>query len=71
MFLFGFWHVRVSEFWKVKSEFMVALDTAEKQVHEYQTKIGALEEQLSKSGMLWFTVILSFFVFLCILCEHG
>ncbi|RLN04086.1 mitotic spindle checkpoint protein MAD1 [Panicum miliaceum] len=33
----------------VKSEFMVALDTAEKQVQEYQTKIGGLEEQLSKS----------------------
>ena len=36
---------------KVKSEFMVALDTAEKQVQEYQTKLVALEEQLSKSGM--------------------
>ncbi|XP_004970764.2 mitotic spindle checkpoint protein MAD1 [Setaria italica] len=33
----------------VKSEFVVALDTAEKQVQEYQTKIDALEEQLSKS----------------------
>ncbi|CAO2167235.1 unnamed protein product [Urochloa humidicola] len=33
----------------VKSEFMVALDTAEKQVQEYHTKINALEEQLSKS----------------------
>nr|CAB3474974.1 unnamed protein product [Digitaria exilis] len=33
----------------VKSEFMVALDTAEKQVQEYQTKTDALEEQLSKS----------------------
>ncbi|XP_062207644.1 mitotic spindle checkpoint protein MAD1-like isoform X2 [Phragmites australis] len=33
----------------VKSEFMVALNTAEKQVQEYQTKLGALEEQLSKS----------------------
>jgi len=33
----------------VKSEFMVALDTAEKQVQEYQTKIDALEEQLSRS----------------------
>lgn len=33
----------------VKSEFMVALDTAEKQVQEYQTKLVALEEQLSKS----------------------
>ncbi|KAF8642678.1 hypothetical protein HU200_067048 [Digitaria exilis] len=34
----------------VKSEFMVALDTAEKQVQEYRTKTDALEEQLSKSG---------------------
>ncbi|CAL4960175.1 unnamed protein product [Urochloa decumbens] len=33
----------------VKSEFMVALDTAEKQVQEYHTKINALEEQLSRS----------------------
>ncbi|XP_066311545.1 mitotic spindle checkpoint protein MAD1-like [Miscanthus floridulus] len=33
----------------VKSEFMVALGTAEKQVQEYQTKLVALEEQLSKS----------------------
>ncbi|ONM35926.1 Mitotic spindle checkpoint protein MAD1 [Zea mays] len=33
----------------VKSEFMVALDTAEKQVQEYQTKLVALEDQLSKS----------------------
>ncbi|KAF8716480.1 hypothetical protein HU200_026303 [Digitaria exilis] len=33
----------------VKSEFMVALDTAEKQVQEYRTKTDALEEQLSKS----------------------
>ncbi|KAJ1286474.1 hypothetical protein BS78_03G354700 [Paspalum vaginatum] len=33
----------------VKSEFMVALDTAEKQVQEYQTKLESLEEQLSKS----------------------
>ncbi|WVZ67974.1 hypothetical protein U9M48_016975 [Paspalum notatum var. saurae] len=33
----------------VKSEFMVALDTAEKQVQEYQTKLDSLEEQLSKS----------------------
>ncbi|CAO2182164.1 unnamed protein product [Urochloa humidicola] len=33
----------------VKSEFMVALDTAEKQVQEYHTQINALEEQLSKS----------------------
>ncbi|CAD6235670.1 unnamed protein product [Miscanthus lutarioriparius] len=33
----------------VKSEFMVALDTAEKQVQEYQTKLVALEEPLSKS----------------------
>ncbi|OEL13858.1 Mitotic spindle checkpoint protein MAD1 [Dichanthelium oligosanthes] len=33
----------------VKSEFIVALNTAEKQVQEYQTKIDALEEQLSKS----------------------
>ncbi|XP_072150137.1 mitotic spindle checkpoint protein MAD1 [Setaria viridis] len=33
----------------VKSEFVVALNTAEKQVQEYQTKIDALEEQLSKS----------------------
>ena len=57
--------------WKVKSEFMVALDTAEKQVQEYQTKIDALEEQLSRSGMLWFTVILSLVVFLSVLGEHG
>ncbi|XP_062181681.1 mitotic spindle checkpoint protein MAD1-like [Phragmites australis] len=33
----------------VKSEFMVALNTAEKQVQEYQAKLDALEEQLSKS----------------------
>ncbi|KAL6616479.1 hypothetical protein ACP70R_038749 [Stipagrostis hirtigluma subsp. patula] len=33
----------------VKSEFMVALNTAEKQVKEYEAKLGALEEQLSKS----------------------
>ena len=57
--------------WKVKSEFMVALDTAEKQVQEYQTKIDALEEQLSRSGMLWFTVILSLVVFLSVPGEHG
>jgi len=49
---------------------MVALDTAEKQVQEYQ-KIDALEEQLSRSGMLWFTVILSLVVFLSVLGEHG
>jgi len=50
---------------------MVALDTAEKQVQEYQTKIDALEEQLSKSGTLWFTVISSLVVFLSVLGEHG
>ncbi|KAK3166132.1 hypothetical protein QOZ80_1AG0041860 [Eleusine coracana subsp. coracana] len=33
----------------VKSEFMVALNTAEKQVQEYQAKLNVLEEQLSKS----------------------
>ena len=49
----------------------MALDTAEKQVQEYQTKIDALEEQLSRSGMLWFTVILSLVIFLSILGEHG
>ncbi|KAF0921066.1 hypothetical protein E2562_038440 [Oryza meyeriana var. granulata] len=33
----------------VKSEFMVALDTAEKQVQEYRVTLDALEERLSKS----------------------
>ncbi|KAL5228022.1 hypothetical protein ABZP36_016287 [Zizania latifolia] len=33
----------------VKSDFMVALDTAEKQVQEYRTTLDVLEEQLSKS----------------------
>ncbi|CAO2196756.1 unnamed protein product [Urochloa humidicola] len=33
----------------VKSEFMVALNTAEKQVQEYHAKINAMEEKLSKS----------------------
>uniref|UniRef100_J3L6D6 DUF4094 domain-containing protein n=1 Tax=Oryza brachyantha TaxID=4533 RepID=J3L6D6_ORYBR len=33
----------------VKSEFMVALDTAEKQVQEYRATLDALEERLSKS----------------------
>ncbi|KAL6840159.1 hypothetical protein ACP4OV_029969 [Aristida adscensionis] len=33
----------------VKSEFMVALHNAEKQVQEYEKKLGVLEEQLSKS----------------------
>lgn len=42
----------------------MALDTAEKQVQEYQTKLVALEEQLSKSGMLWITLNLSLVVFL-------
>lgn len=39
---------------------MVALETAEKQNQEYQSKLNALEEQLSKSGMfglLLFVVI--------------
>ena len=49
----------------------MALDTAEKQVQEYQTKIDALEEQLSKSGTLWFTAISSLVVFLSVLGEHG
>jgi hypothetical protein len=33
----------------------VALNTAEKQVQEYQIKLDALEKQLSKSGMLCLT----------------
>ena len=49
----------------------MALNTAEKQVQEYQTKLGALEEQLSKSGMLLFTMLLSLVVFLCVLYKHG
>uniref|UniRef100_A0A0E0N5R8 Spindle assembly checkpoint component MAD1 n=1 Tax=Oryza rufipogon TaxID=4529 RepID=A0A0E0N5R8_ORYRU len=34
---------------KVKSEFMVALDTAEKQVQEYRATLDDMEERLSKS----------------------
>jgi mitotic spindle assembly checkpoint protein MAD1 len=41
----------------VKSEFMMVPNTIEKQVHEYQTKLVALEEQLSKSVMCWFTIM--------------
>jgi mitotic spindle assembly checkpoint protein MAD1 len=41
----------------VKSKFMMAPDTVEKQVQEYQAKLVALEEQLSKQCMCWFTIM--------------
>ena len=39
----------------MKSEFVVALDTAEKHVQEYQVLLDTLEKQLSKSGALLLT----------------
>jgi mitotic spindle assembly checkpoint protein MAD1 len=39
----------------VKSEFVVALDTAEMQVQEYRVLLDTLEKQISKSGAFVFT----------------